>query len=256
MAHPASCWWWWTRLRSKISRATSSSRIIWAPLRWTRGNKSSRPRRKWGCSKQTSLESRRLVGTLWNWYMFRSLVNELKLRWRKNLGQTSAAKRSAALITICVPSSDHAMISGSHTRSNVYTVRTKPGTSSTVTRHRRRLMARAAEFNSSAASFIPCSGSFGRSIGFVNAAIACFCCWAAAAPAADVIVDICFSPLGWKGLRFGTTTDTRTRERQRDRLVGGASCSVCFPRLEFLHGLGGSPSGVTTLSPLPYPRTQ
>ena len=49
------------------------------------------------------------------------------------------------------------MISGSHTRRRVYTVLTKPGTSSTVTRHRLRFIASAAEFNISAACFIPCS---------------------------------------------------------------------------------------------------
>mmetsp|Transcript_19113 Transcript_19113/g.58912 ORF Transcript_19113/g.58912 Transcript_19113/m.58912 type:complete len:235 (-) Transcript_19113:393-1097(-) len=118
------------RLRSKISRASSSSRMSWAPFLCTSGSKSSRPLRKCWCSKHTSFASRRDVGTLWNWYMFSKRVKELKLRCRKNLGHTSVANRSAALITICDPSSLHAMISGSHTRSSVNSVRTNPATSS------------------------------------------------------------------------------------------------------------------------------
>ena len=47
------------------------------------------------------------------------LVKELKFRCLKNFGQTSAAKRSGSLISICVPSSDHPMMESSHTRNKV-----------------------------------------------------------------------------------------------------------------------------------------
>ena len=74
---------------------------------------------KFGCANTTCFESRCADGTLWNWYMLSSRVNDWKLRWRKNLGQSSDAKRAGSKMTTWRPSCDQPAISASHTRSSV-----------------------------------------------------------------------------------------------------------------------------------------
>mmetsp|Transcript_27150 Transcript_27150/g.91262 ORF Transcript_27150/g.91262 Transcript_27150/m.91262 type:complete len:278 (-) Transcript_27150:3-836(-) len=100
-----------------------------APLRWMSQRRPSHCCRKCACVNVTLL-SRPVPGTLWNWYMFSSLVNELKLRWRKNFGHTSLANLAGSRMTMAAPSSLQLMTAGSQTRSSVKSVRTKPATSS------------------------------------------------------------------------------------------------------------------------------